>query len=177
MTTTSPLAADATGLLARARGRDADAWVQLVRWFGPSVLRWCRDAGLSPADAEATAARVVEDVWHGLPAFRRDHPNQSFRGWLAALTRSRLAPRAWDAPADADAWARRALQLSVVELAVRHGTEPAFRAFHRTAVDGRSVADAARELGLKPWTVRQHRLAWVGRLRDRLRQQFDDLLG
>jgi DNA-directed RNA polymerase specialized sigma24 family protein len=173
----SPSADAGSSLFGRAHQRETDAWLQLVRWFGPGVLRWCRDAGLPPADCAAVASKVVEDVWRGLPAFRRDNPDQSFRGWLAALTRNHLTPRVWNVPADTDAWTRRALYLLVQELAAEHANDPTFKAFHRTAVDGLSIADAARELGLKPWTVRQHRLTWTGRLRERLRHQFGELLG
>ena len=44
------------------------------------------------------------------------------------------------------------------------------------AVDGLSSVEAGKELGLGADVVRQHKCRWIKRLRDRLREQFGELL-
>ena len=41
MSNSSQLSNDTdSGLLRRVLNKDADAWLQLVHWIGPSILRW-----------------------------------------------------------------------------------------------------------------------------------------
>jgi hypothetical protein len=80
-------------------------------------------------------------------------------------------------PTEAQDLQRSALQLLVEEVVARHGTDPGFRAFYRTAVDGLPAVAVAEELGLGAEAVRQHKSRWVKRLRDRLAERFGGLLG
>jgi RNA polymerase sigma-70 factor, ECF subfamily len=179
----------AFSLLTRVKSQDADAWVQFAGWIGPFILRWCRRAGLQPADREEIAQQVLMSMWSGLGTLRRDRHGESFHGWAYTITRNCIRdllarrqegpgslPAAVD-PGEAAHLERRAIQLIVKDAVVRHAADAGFKAFYRTVVDGLSVPQVAAEQGLKPWTVRQHRSRWARRLRDRLRDEFGELLG
>lgn len=77
-------------LLARVKDNDAGAWQRLVNLYSPLVYYWCRESGLRDADSADLVQEVFRSVFCGLGSFRRDQPNQSFRGWLRTITRSRL---------------------------------------------------------------------------------------
>jgi RNA polymerase sigma-70 factor (ECF subfamily) len=77
-----------TSLLRRAATRQPDAWDKLVSLYGPLVYRWCRRWGLQAKDAENVGQEVFLRVLQGLPAFRRDRPGDSFRGWLRRIARN-----------------------------------------------------------------------------------------
>jgi RNA polymerase sigma-70 factor (ECF subfamily) len=180
-----------SGLLSRAVRQDADAWLQLVRWIGPSILRWCRRAGLQPADCDDLAQGVLQTVWLRLATFNKDRAGHTFRGWVYVITRNRIIdllrrdapsqlptidlPAAVE-PAEAGDLKRRAIALVLQDIVARHAADVGFKAFYRTAVDGCPAPDVARELGLQPWTVRQHKSRWTRRLRDQLKEQFGELL-
>ena len=181
-----------SSLLARVKKHEADAWLRLVTWIGPFILRWCHGAGVQSGDCDGLAAKVLEDVWRDLAAFRREKPDQSFRRWLHAKTIRRielLAPElvgslpAADAdgtastnPSETHDWTRRALHLVVRDLMAQHAHDPGFKAFFRLALIGRSPTEVAQELGLKVWGVRQARVRWTKRVRDRLHELFGELL-
>jgi DNA-directed RNA polymerase specialized sigma24 family protein len=79
-------------------------------------------------------------------------------------------------PAEAQDLKRRALHLLIQDIIAPHINDPGFKAFYRTAVDGLSAVQAAQELGASADMVRQHKCRWIKRLRDRLRDQFGELL-
>src|SRR5581483_11963710 len=59
-------------LLARVRGREADAWYRFVHLYSPLVYRWCRQAGLQQADAADVGQEVFRAVAQRIGEFRRD---------------------------------------------------------------------------------------------------------
>jgi RNA polymerase sigma-70 factor (ECF subfamily) len=190
---TVPVSEDSSSsLLAAVRKQDPHAWLRLVAWIGPFILRWCRGAHLQEADCDEVSSEVLLRIYRGLAAFRKDRPGDSFRGWVYAITRNCIAdllarhhkaPRSLPVelperadPSEAQDLRQRALVLLVRDAITAHDGDPGFRAFYRTAVDGLSAVEAARELGLSADVVRQHKSRWLKRLRDRLSQQFDGLL-
>ena len=86
-----------SSLLRRVKLQDPDAWRRLVRLYGPFVFLWCRRFGFDPDDA----ADVVQEVWTAVAThvadFRRERPEDSFRGWLWTITRNKLRDR-WRDP-------------------------------------------------------------------------------
>jgi RNA polymerase sigma-70 factor (ECF subfamily) len=180
-----------SSLLARVNQRDANAWLQLVQWIGPFILRWCRQARLQPADCDNVGQEVLQRVWSRLSTFRKETPGQSFRGWVYTVTKNciadlrrqgvqrpltEMAMPAEPDPSEAGDFQSRAVRMVLQQVFARHAEDPGFRAFYRTAVDGLSAPEVARELGMKAWTVRQHRCRWIKRLREQLRVEFGDLL-
>jgi RNA polymerase sigma-70 factor (ECF subfamily) len=181
-----------SSLLAGVRNGDAAAWIRLARWIGPLILKWCRRAGLQPADGDEVAQQVLTNIWRRRDAFRKEAPGDSFRGWVYVITRNcihDLRSQRRDAPgplppevsieadsADAGDLQRRALQLLVQDAIASYVNDLGFKAFYRTAVDALSAVEAGIELNLSPDAVRQHKSRWLKRLRDRLRQEFGELL-
>ena len=176
-----------------------DAWARLVEIFGPIVYRWCRQSGLSGHDASDVVQEVFASVSRGIGNFHRSQENQSFRNWLATITRNRVR----------DFWRRSAKQPGatggtdaliamqnvadpleasldaaisiaemegeiarrVLDLVRSEFEEKSWLAFQRTAVDGKLAADVASELGMTIAGVYKAK----SRIFRRLRQQLSDL--
>jgi RNA polymerase sigma-70 factor (ECF subfamily) len=88
--TNDPVGSTSTSLLQRVRLRDDDAWSRLVRLYGRLVLYWCRQAGLQRADRADVFQEVFRSVAAHIDGFRRDRQGDTFRGWLRAVTRSKI---------------------------------------------------------------------------------------
>jgi RNA polymerase sigma-70 factor (ECF subfamily) len=184
-------------LLERVRGRDSDAWGRLVTLYGPLVGFWCKAWGVRGADADDVRQEVFSAVAAGLAQFRRDRPDDTFRGWLRGITRNKLldhvrrrkrSPEALggtDAQLllgqcpdpDAELPAEPGEELSglfhrALEL-VRAEFEPrTWDAFWRVAVDGRPASAVADELAMAAPAVRMAK----SRVLRRLRQEVGDLI-
>lgn len=176
-----------------------DAWTRLVEIFGPIVYRWCRQSGLSGHDASDVVQEVFASVSRGIGNFHRSQENQSFRNWLATITRNRVrdfwrrsakqpgATGGTDAllglknladPLDASLDATITIANIEVEITRRamdlvriEFEEKSWLAFQRTAVDGKLAADVAVELGMSVAAVYKAK----SRIFRRLRQQLGDL--
>jgi RNA polymerase sigma-70 factor, ECF subfamily len=191
-------ASTSSSLLERARTNDCEAWARLVDWAGPLVYHWCCRAGVPASDREDVFQEVFLAVSTGLPGFRRDCPGDTFRGWLLTITRHKiidLARRRLAQPHAAggsEAYQRLlAVTDEVLSESVPTGPDApqqrlrraveairgefeaqTWRAFWRTAVDGLSAPEAARELGMTSAAVRKAK----SRVLARLREEFGDLL-
>src|SRR5271165_2295650 len=77
-------------LLDQLRSHCPEAWQRLVRLYGPLTYRWCRRSNLNAEDAADVVQEVLSAVMIHLPDFRRDRPQDSFGGWLAAITRNKI---------------------------------------------------------------------------------------
>ena len=77
-------------LLRRAREHDKAAWRKLTGVYSPLVYRWCRRAGLQTSDAADVVQEVFRSVATGLGGFRKDQPEDTFRGWLWTITRNKV---------------------------------------------------------------------------------------
>jgi RNA polymerase sigma-70 factor (ECF subfamily) len=184
-------------LLERARRNDPAAWRGLMGLYRPLVLYWCGRGGLAAEDAEDVTQEVFTSVTAHLAEFRRDRPEDTFRGWLRVITRNQLrlhhrrtqgkpcgqgGSAAWrdlneiaDAPAETDEEERaqlgqvyrRALEL------VRGEFEPrTWQAFCLTVLDGCNTDAAAAELGMSLAAVRQAK----ARVLRRVKQEVGDLV-
>lgn len=76
-------------LLARLRDNEGDAWERLVTLYTPLVYYWSRKSGLPDQEV----ADVVQDVFRAVSLhiadFRKNRPDDTFRGWLRVITRSK----------------------------------------------------------------------------------------
>jgi RNA polymerase sigma factor (sigma-70 family) len=166
-------------LLGRLQQAPADqsAWAEFVDRYGRKIYGWCRQWGLQDADAQDVTQIVLARIADKMRAFAYD-PARSFRGWLRTLSH-----HAWsdfltdrrrgglgsgdtdvlDLLHSAEAGDDLARQLDEecerdlleqamarVRLRVEARTWDAFRLL---AVDGRSGAEAAAQLGMKVATV------------------------
>ncbi|MDA0657242.1 MAG: sigma-70 family RNA polymerase sigma factor [Planctomycetota bacterium] len=86
---------DSTGetsvrLLAEAQLGQATAWQRMVGRYGRRVYRWCRCAGLQPADSSNVTQEVFQAVARALPTFERGDQVGSFRCWIRTITRNKI---------------------------------------------------------------------------------------
>ncbi len=82
--------ATSTELLRQAQANDQGAWEQLVGLYSRRMYRWCRRAGLQPADAGNIVQEALHAVARKLGDFRRDRPGDTFRGWLRRITDNKI---------------------------------------------------------------------------------------
>lgn len=82
--------ATSTELLRQAQANNQGAWEQLVSLYSRRMYRWCRRAGLQPADAGNVVQEALQAVARKLGDFRRDRPGDTFRGWLRRITDNKI---------------------------------------------------------------------------------------
>jgi RNA polymerase sigma-70 factor (ECF subfamily) len=180
-------------LLERVRGRDEQAWQQLMELYRPLVLFWCTRSGVPAGDTEDVAQEVFASVARDLGGFHRDRPGDTFRGWLRVLTRNqvllyvrknqgrpvaeggsdalqRLQAVAGPEPGEDEQMQQvYARALEQVRCAFE---EPTWRAFWLTAIEGRSPAALVTELGMSAVAIRQAK----SRVLRRIKQELGDVL-
>ncbi|MBW3597296.1 MAG: sigma-70 family RNA polymerase sigma factor [Planctomycetes bacterium] len=189
-----------TGLLEGAKGHDPESWRRLTHIYGPLVYRWIRQCGLQAGDAADVAQEVFCAVWTGLENFRKERPGDSFRAWLWTITRNKIRDygrrrAASPPPPGGDDAQRRLEQIPeappdqstaapergaageaihrCVEL-VRAEFEPrTWQAFWQTAVEGRTGAEAAEDLGISVGAVYMAKSRVLRRLREELEGLVD----
>lgn len=183
-------------LLVRARGREGAAWQSLLYLYSPLVQFWCRKWGAQGADADDILQDVFLTVSGRLDTFRRDRPGDTFRGWLRTiayhkfLDHCRAKKRRPELLADPDARPQRPAVVTAddpgddppdevrqlhhrgLELVRGEFEDRTWRAFWRCAVDGRSPAEVAEEMGMTPAGVRKAK----SRVLNRLRAELGELL-
>jgi RNA polymerase sigma-70 factor (ECF subfamily) len=192
---TSGLAAKTSlTLLEGLRANEPAAWALMVRLYTPLVHYWCGTFGLRGPDTEDVAQDVFQAAATSLASFRRDSDTDTFRGWLRGITRHKVLlhfrrqgryPRAtggaaaWAelqevaAPAEAqDTQERDTLHWQALELVKAEFGVRTWQMFWRTAIEGRSPADLADELGVTPAAVRMAKY----RVLRRLKQNFGELI-
>lgn len=179
-------------LLAGVRADEPAAWRRLVKLYSPLILHWCRAEGLTGQDA----ADVYQDVFRAVVAnigrFRRERPQDTFRGWLRRITQNKVRDhfrrRERGFPAAGGSSVRRRLEqtpareeddgdlphaieqesalvaraLDMIQCEFEPRT---WRAFWETVVIGRHTKDVAVELAMSPGAVRVARCRVLHRLR------------
>jgi RNA polymerase sigma-70 factor (ECF subfamily) len=190
--------ATSLGLLERARAHDPAAWDRLVQLYSPLVDRWCRQASLQDADADDVRQEVLMAVARGLDNFRRDAAVGTFRGWLRAITRHKIANH-WrrtppgqaaggsdayeqfqqipaqgseDTPDPATAEETDVLYRRALHLLATEFEEGTWKAFWRVVVEGQRPADVAADLNV----TRNAVYLAKSRVMTRLREEFRDLI-
>jgi RNA polymerase sigma-70 factor (ECF subfamily) len=165
------------------------AWERFVQLYTPLLCLWAQRLGLRGQEADDLVQDVFTVLVRRLPTFSYD-PQQRFRGWLWAVTRSRYrsrrAPQALLlAGAELPDVAGPDVAEMISESDYRHylvrraldlmesDFEPATRkAFLGVVVEHRSAADVAVELGISENAVYLAK----GRVLRRLREELAGLL-
>ncbi len=182
-------------LLGDVQQMDPEAWSRLVHTFGPIVYRWCRSSGVAEADAPDLVQDVFASVARGIPTFRRQKDQGSFRSWLATITRNRVRDhfrrqsKRHPAEGGSEALERLYEQADCLESTISAekianplvqrvlvGVRAEFEsrtwtAFMRTTVDGQPAAQVAEQLEMSVAGVYQAK----SRVLRRLRQQISAL--
>ena len=189
-------------LLAHAQEADPAAWSRLVELYAALVAVWCRRWGVAEQDIADLLQEVFAAVAAHLHRFRKDQPHDTFRGWLATITKNKVRDyhrrRAVQpvAPGGTEATLRLAQVLDPQgelndDCDLPASADPAFgdvlaralasirgefhdktwQAFWNVVVTGRTTAEVAAELHMRPGTVRVAK----SRVLLRLRRELGDL--
>ena len=166
-------------LLQQIQDMQPGAWGRLVQVFGPIVYRWCRQSGVPSHDASDIVQEVFSSVSRGITNFHRSQEGQSFRNWLATISRNRIrdyyrrqakAPTAQGGTEALQAWQNMPdpieesltgdqldgeISRRVMELVRAEFEERTWLAFHKTVVEGQLPASVARDLDMNVASVYQ----------------------
>src|SRR6186997_1416727 len=90
--TSADRAATATSrsLLARVNANDPGAWDRLITLYAPLVWHWCRKLSLPEQEIADVFQEVCKAVARHIHDFRKDHPSDTFRGWLRTITKNKV---------------------------------------------------------------------------------------
>ncbi len=174
--------------------RDGDnhaAWQEFIRLYGPVVYGFARKRGLQDADAADLMQDVMRSVSAAIGRLDYDRNQGTFRGWLFTITRNRifsfLSARRIRPQGSGDTTTNRLLEehpdeevapdewemeyqrrLAAIAMDRVKGEFQAttWRAFWLTAVEGRSAAEVAEEVGLSPGAIYVAKSRVLARLRE-----------
>ena len=183
-------------LLAGARLDDPSAWERIVRLYAPLVASWCRRWGVAEQDIGDLLQEVFSAVAGHLNGFRKEQPADTFRGWIATISRNKVRDhfrRRASEPAGAggteashhlqqiaDPKVSEELQefsddplfgellLKALESIRSEFHERTWQAFWCVAVEGRAAIDVGADLNMKPGAVRVAKSRVLLRLRKEL---------
>lgn len=77
-------------LLERLRRDEQGAWRRLVALYSPLVYHWCRRMRLPEQEMPDVFQQVFQSVASHIDDFRKDNPDDTFRGWLRIITRNKV---------------------------------------------------------------------------------------
>ena len=183
-------------LLDRLRRGDAAAWQRMNELYAPLMRAWLLPYGIQLADVNDLTQNAFAIVLRRLPDFQHNGRVGAFRTWLrgiidnvlrdhrraadrrpvvsAGLLEELADPgselnRLWDAEHD------RHVLRGLMALVEPEFAPATWAAFVRTALDGRSAAEAAEELGLSVNAVHIARSRVLARLRQEAGEVLDGL--
>ena len=182
---------DATSLtlIVAVRQGDNDAWRRLEKIYGPLVVRWGQICGLQQSDAFDISQDVMLGIHRSLGKFEHHPGGGSFRAWLWAITRNKVADflekNAAEPRPGGGSHALRVIEslpdtspetsqdLGELHLRALEGLKISFSqqtwtAFWRVAVERDAAADIAEDLGITVWAVYKARTRILAKLREEL---------
>jgi RNA polymerase sigma-70 factor (ECF subfamily) len=181
-----------SSLIRRVKDHDQNAWRRLVRLYGPLVDFWIRRSGLQSADVHDIFQDVFSAIANGINGFRKELPEDTFRGWLRMVTRNKVIdhfrrtanePSARggsdlhaqfetipfpDEISDDEIDALHQLRLRAVELVRAEFECRTWQMFWRVTVDGEPTREVAVDLEVSPSAVRLAKSRVLRRLREEL---------
>lgn len=174
-------------LLKRASsGEDSEAWAKLVDLLLPKLVDWSKSFDLAPADRDDVIQDLFLYLLQKLPDFQYD-AQRTFLGWLRTLLNHRIIDlfrrrKFHKSVEDCDAEAAPPPELAeeefkswiynrALELSRNHFSENTWQAFWQHAIQGKTAANVASELGIKVSSV----YVAKQRVQTYLRQEFAEL--
>lgn len=182
-------------LLLRVKRREPDAWLRLSRLYGPLVYKWSRQCGLTDADAADIVQETFGVLAKKIDAFRRERPEDTFRGWLWTVARNKIRDHARrgkdrvaasggstayqhlqqladDAPepdaADEQSATERGIVARALNLLQAEFEATTWQAFWIATMERKTAAEVAEQLGLTKHAVHQAKYRVLRRLREEL---------
>jgi RNA polymerase sigma-70 factor (ECF subfamily) len=179
-------------LLVRAGANDQEAWQRLVSLYSPLVGYWCRARGVHPDDLADVSQEIFAAAATGLKNYRHDLPGSTFRGWLRGIASHKLQDyhrrpsargeggstalvRMQQVPADGEGSVHSegdgevaSLYRRALEQVRSQFEERTWQAFWKVAMEDKTPADVAAELGLSVTSVRQAKSRVLRRLKEEL---------
>lgn len=187
-------------LLLRLQGtRDELAWSEFLAIYEPLILRLMRLRGLQDSDARDATQQVLMRISSAISRYEPDGAEASFRRWLSKVARNVVVTfltkrEKW--PTSFDEHALDGLQVSsanrgedselfdreyqkqVLAWALQHVRsefrESTWLAFVETCINGRPIAEVAKELEMSPGSVYVSRSRLMARLRTKV-EEFEAL--
>jgi RNA polymerase sigma-70 factor (ECF subfamily) len=177
-------------LLYKASVREAGAWERLLTLYSPLVDYWCRKAGVPRDDVRDVAQEVFASVAKGLASYNKDRPGASFRAWMHGVTRHKILDYFRQGAGQAEGGSEALLRFQTVpalvdeteasendaavaalyrralELVRAQFEEQTWTAFWKVAIENRSPAEVAIELGLTQNSVRKAKSRVLRRIKD-----------
>lgn len=177
-------------ILRLADPADDLAWTEFLQIYEPLLFRLASRWGLQDADAREVVQETLLAVSKSIPAYRSRPHTGAFRGWLAVITRNKLADhlakRAGQERGSGDTDVHRWLDQQACKSSsasiwdwqhkrqvfawaadrVRgQVSDSTWQAFHRTCVRGENTKHVAADLGLREGMVYVARSRVMARLR------------
>ncbi|QEG23125.1 RNA polymerase sigma factor [Mariniblastus fucicola] len=169
-------------LIARVKDDDPNAWRRMVDLYSPLVYFWCQESGLPQHDLNDVFQEVFHSVARHISKFHHIEKG-TFRGWLRTLTRNKLNDHfrkrgrnpnpiggttalqfMEQMPAKSlTGHAHRSHQESEIHHTLLRKAldnirgsfaDQTWKAFWMVVVDGRETINVAKDLSMKPGTVR-----------------------
>jgi RNA polymerase sigma-70 factor (ECF subfamily) len=172
-------------------GNNQDAWREFAQLYSPVIYGFARKRGLQDADAADLMQDVMRSVSMAIGRLEYDRHAGTFRGWLFTITRNkvynflsarRIRPQGSgdsttnqllaehpDNAGDFDAWEleyQRRVAALAMDRIKNEFQENTWRAFHLTAVDGISAAEAAAQIGMSPGAIYVAKSRVLARLKE-----------
>jgi RNA polymerase sigma-70 factor (ECF subfamily) len=186
-------------LLQRVRSQDEAAWERLVEMYAPLVHYWCRRSDLGREDTADVFQDVFRSVAEKIDSFRRDRPDDSFRGWLRTITTNKIRDHFRRQTGKAEAQGGTAAQMKIQAVAeqlpdesdpgeedvvkqqlhkaldwIRGDFEEAtWQAFWKLQVEEQPSDLVAQQLGMTSAAVRKCKYRVLRRLREELEGLVD----
>jgi RNA polymerase sigma factor (sigma-70 family) len=175
-------------------GDDDDAWSKFIVRYKPRIVTWCQERGLQLADAEDVSQIVLQQMLSVMREYRYD-PAGCFRAWLRTVTNracSRFVHKEHRASGRKDVESMQRIEEAPARQELARRIEQAFddelldqaknqvrgevaphtwMAFRLTALEGKSGAEAARQIGMPVMHVYVARQ----RVQKRLREEVERL--
>ncbi len=180
-------------LLRHAAADEPDAWTRMLALYSPLVRFWCRRASVPDHAIQDVLQEVFVAVYSNLKKFQVDPRGTTLRAWMRGITRHKIQHYFHDrgesatggthahvqllqVPGPADEFESCEEPTGTAAICRRALTrvrdqfeERTWRAFWWVAVEDRSPAEVAAEMGLTPCAVRQAK----SRVLRRLKQEMD----
>lgn len=159
-------------------GTNHGAWNEFMKLYGPVVYGFARKRGLQDADAADLMQDVMRSVSSAINQLDYDRSKGSFRGWLFTITRNRVfnflqarrnrpqgsgdtsTHQMLDGHSDGNdgsgVWEveyQRRLASLAMEKVKQEFSENTWQCFWLTAVEGKSAAQIATQVGMSPGAI------------------------